>query len=310
MLVLSEITLENWDLENVDIVKIYGKDIQKHEGSEAEVIICCRATARIVSEMNFPKLKLVQLTSAGFDGVPIELYRQKGIYVANAGSVYSIPIAETVIYGMLQMAKRYHENPQKHRIRIARNYKYITELYGKTVTILGTGSIGGEIAKRLQGFEMKTYGFSKSGRQKEYFAENTNRLGRLKEMLGESQFVISTLPDQADLKGFINAELISCMKSDCVLLNVGRNMTINKRDLFRALKTRQIGGAVLDMFEKVPNPITNIFRRLSNTIVWPGVSAISREVSGRLEEHAKSNILKTKKTEEPNCVVNGGTDAV
>lgn len=305
MLVLSEITLTIDDLVNIEIVKIQGKEIEKYDNKDVEVIVCCRETARKVSQMNFPKLKLVQLTSAGFDGVPLEIYSQKGIAVANAGSVYSVPMAETVVYGMLQMTKKYHANPKSHRIRIARNYKYITELAEKTVTIMGTGSIGGEIAKRLQGFNIKIYGYSKSGKKKEYFVENTNQVLRLKEMLNESQFVISTLPDEPELQGFINAELLTCMNQDCVLLNVGRKKVINEHDLYEALKMKQIGGAVLDMFEKLPNPITNKFLRLSNTIVWPGVSAISKEVGKRLETHVKNNIWKISKAEKPNCIVNG-----
>lgn len=305
MLVLSEIALSRDTLEDVEIVKIKGKEIEKYDDNDAEVIVCCRATAQKLAQMNFPKLKLVQLTSAGFDGVPLEIYSQRGINVANAGSVYSVPMAETVVYGMLQMVKKYHANPKKHGIRIARNYKYITELAGKTITILGTGSIGGEIAKRLQGFDMKIYGYSKSGRKKDYFVENTNQISRLKEMFKESRFVISTLPDTPELRGFIDAELLACMNKECIFLNVGRMKTINEHDLYEALKNKKIGGAVLDMFEKMPNPITNKFRRLSNTIVWPGVSAISKEVGKRLETHVKNNIWKVSKAEKPNCVVNG-----
>ena len=290
MLVLSEIALANDNLEGVEIVRIKGEGIEKYDNKDVEVIVCCRATARKIAQMNFPKLKLVQLTSAGFDGVPLETYSQKGINVANAGSVYSVPIAETVVYGMLQMVKKYHANPKKHGIRIARNYKYITELAGKNVTILGTGSIGGEIAKRLQGFDMKINGYSKSGKKKDCFAENTSQVSMLKKMLEESRFVISTLPDTPELQGFINADLLAHMKSDCILLNVGRMKVINESDLYQALKNKKIGGAVLDMFEKLPNPITNRFRRLSNTIVWPGVAAISQEINVRLKKHVAKNI--------------------
>lgn len=292
MLVLSEIALTNDNLEGVEIVKIKGKEIEKYAHKDVEVIVCCRATARKIAQMNFLNLKLVQLTSAGLDGVPLEIYSQKGIAIANAGSVYSVPMAETVVYGMLQMTKKYHANPNSRRIRIARNYKYITELAGKTVTILGTGSIGGEIAKRLQGFDMKIYGYSKSGKKKDYFLENTNQISRLKEILRESQFVISTLPDMPELQGFINTELLGYMKSDCILLNVGRMKVINENDLYQTLKNKKIGGAVLDIFEKVPNPITNKFRRLSNTIVWPGISAVSQEIKERLDTHIKTNIKK------------------
>lgn len=66
-----------------------------------------RAIAIKADKMDFPGLKLVQLTSAGFDGVPLAEYRDKGVMVANAGSTYSVPIAETVVLGMLLMAKNF-----------------------------------------------------------------------------------------------------------------------------------------------------------------------------------------------------------
>lgn len=305
MRVLSEIRLEQLKQNDVEITYMSEKELHTYEGQDIDVIVCCRSSAAKVANMNFPSLKLVQLTSAGYDNVPLEVFKQKGIWVCNAGNVYSIPIAEMIVYGMLQMAKKYHKNPKRHGIRIARNYRYMTELSGKTVTILGTGGIGSAVAARLQGFGMQIYGYSKEGETKVPFIEDTNQFSRLQEMLSESSYVISTLPDMPALRGFFNRELFALMPKDCVFLNVGRRATIEEDDLFAALKSRQIGGAVLDMFEVLPNPITNRFRRLSNVIVWPGVSAISQEVKVRLQELAIQNIESVKKQEKPKCIIGG-----
>jgi lactate dehydrogenase-like 2-hydroxyacid dehydrogenase len=79
--------------------------------AEIEAAVCCRATAKKIAAMDMPNLRLVQLTSAGFDGVPLDEFSRKGIRVANAAGVYGVPIAETVVFGMLQMAKRFVATP-------------------------------------------------------------------------------------------------------------------------------------------------------------------------------------------------------
>jgi len=76
--------------------------------------------------------------------------------------------------------------------------------------------------------------------------------------------------------------------------------------LITALKSKSIGGAVLDMFERVPNPVTNRFRRLRNVIVLPGVSAISQEVNGRLRMYCEANIISAIEGKSVVGIVNEG----
>ena len=130
---------------------------------------CLLYTSIKANKRDFPGLKLFQLTSAGFDGVPLKEYRNKGVMVANAGSTYSVPIAETVVLGMLLMAKKLHANPNNRHAKIQRHYIEIQELYAKKVIILGAGSIGTEIAKRLSGFDMIVDGYAQREGARPYF---------------------------------------------------------------------------------------------------------------------------------------------
>ena len=95
------------------------------------------------------------------------------------------------------------------------------------------------------------------------------------------------------------------MKNTAVIINVGRKAVFNNDDFYNALKGRKIGGAVLDMFEKIPNPITNKFRRLRNTIILPGVAAISQEVGPRLKTYIENNIFALVENREISNVING-----
>ena len=183
------------------------------------------------------------------------------------------------------------QNPNNRHAKIQRHYIEIQELYAKKVMILGTGSIGTEIAKRLFGFDMTVDGYAQSERTRPYFNRVICGRKALAEEIGNYDYVISTLPDSESTKGFFDKELLSRMKQTSVIVNVGRKAVFKEDALFAALKTRSIGGAVLDMFERIPNPVTNRFRRLRNVIILPGVAAISQEVNVRLKTYCEANIL-------------------
>jgi phosphoglycerate dehydrogenase-like enzyme len=307
MLVLSEKIIDTTLLnEKVELEFINGSTVKKYNGSkDVLAIICSRSTAKVVVDMKFPNVKLLNLTSAGYDQVPLEKYAQKGIPVANAGGTYSVPIAETVVFGMLQMAKKYRKNPNNRHFKITRNYNYISELKDKEVVILGTGNIGTEIAKRLFAFEMNIVGYDNLINKKDYFRRVINNKEELKAQLSKCNYIISTLPNNENTKDFINNEILSCLSKDCIIVNVGRMSVFNEEELYKSLKSKAIGGAVLDMFEKLPNPITNRFRRLSNVIILPGVAAISKEANKRLEIHLANNVNRVALGDKPICIVNG-----
>jgi len=292
-IVLSDKSLTGYLFpEDVIVNRISLKSLAAFEHNHEVVAIAgSRAIAKKVAGMNLPGLKLFQLTSAGFDGVPCEQFRKKGVDVTNAGSVYSGPIAETVIFGILYMAKRLHRNPNNRRLKVQRHYSQITEIAGKKILVMGAGNIGTAIASRLQGFEAQIDGYDPFCPEKPEYRRIIRDRAQLKQALSEYDYIVSTLPANQDTEGFINEELFSCMKKTAVIVNVGRNAVFNEKDFYRALKTKKIGGAVLDMFEKLPNPFTNPFRRLSNVVVLPGVAAISQEVNNRLKDHMYKNLL-------------------
>lgn len=305
-IVLTDKNLDNSGFpSDVQVVKITYKTMDAYDHNRDVVAIAgSRAIAIKADKMDFPGLKLVQLTSAGFDGVPLAEYRDKGVMVANAGSTYSVPIAETVVLGMLLMAKKLHTNPNNRHAKIQRHYIEIQELYAKKVIILGAGSIGTEIAKRLSGFDMTVDGYAQSEGTRPYFNRVICGRNVLAEEIANYDYVISTLPDTERTRGFFDKELLSRMKQTSVIVNVGRKAVFNENDLFTSLKTKSIRGAVLDMFEKLPNPVTNKFRRLNNVIVLPGVSAISKEVNDRLKVHTEQNILRIINEKQCDNIVN------
>ena len=306
-LVISDKIITNYDYpDDTQVKTVSYKELDNYNNNEKVVVIAgSRAMAIKCAEMNLPSLKLFQLTSAGFDGVPLEKFTEKGVTVANAGTVYSAPIAETVVFGILQMAKKLRNNPNNRHFKIQRHYNQITELCDKKVLIMGAGNIGTAVAERLAGFNMQIDGYDPYCAHKSQYSNMLRNREELKANLSEYDYIVSTLPDNDETKGSINKELFDCMKKNAVIINVGRKAVFNENDFYAALKSKKIGGAVLDMFEKIPNPITNKFRRLKNVIVLPGVSAISREVNDRLKDHMYKNILASLKGDVVSNVING-----
>ena len=170
---------------------------------------------------------------------------------------------------------------------------------------MGAGNIGTAVADRLSGFGAIIDGYDPFCPDKRQYRKIIRSREELLGSIGYYDYIVTTLPDNYDTRGFINAELFFAMKKSVVIVNVGRKAVFNENDFYYALKRKRVGGAILDMFEVIPNPIQNKFRRLGNVIVLPGVAAISQEVNERLKIHMTNNILAALNGSPIMCVING-----
>ena len=305
-IILSTIPLDPQELPySCRVQLISERTLVSYDGNEhVTAIVGSRSMSKLVACMNFPGLKLFQLTSAGYDGVPQEQYRSNHVDVCNAADIYSVPIAETVIYGMLQMAKRLRRNPNNRTPKFLRGYRHISELSGKKVLIIGMGSIGSAVAERLKGFGMLIDGYARSSRSNPLYQNVIVGKDELLEKLHDYDYIVSTLPENEHTKHFVDTDFLQVMNNNAVFINVGRRSTIDEKALWNALKTHQIGGAVLDMFERLPLTFMNPFYRLSNVIVLPGVAAISKEVRERLRNLVHSNVGAVLNGTSPSHIIN------
>lgn len=279
------------------LIQVDAKSILGYEGSnDVDAVICSREVAQVCQNMNIPSLRLIQLFSAGFDNIDPDLLKSKGIHLCNAANVYNTGMAEFVVYAMLMHAKRYHRSLKNHSLRPFRNYHYICELAGKTVGVLGAGNIGSQIARRLQAFDMNVLGYDINNRPKEHF----NRIytnDELKAFLGQCNYIVNCMPLFKDTEGILDKKWFDLMRSDVTIINVGRKKIINDSDFLQFLKSHKDATAILDMFEKLPNPMTNPYRRLANVLVLPGVTAISQESNVKLRNLIEENLGHLKNGE-------------
>lgn len=238
----------------------------------------------------FTSLKFIQLTSAGFDRVPMDYVKEKGIRIFNARGVYSIPMAEFALCGVLALYKKmdfFLRNQKEHRWD---KHRGVLELYSKNVLVVGAGNVGQECAKRFTAMGCTVYGADIYPVQSEAFIE-VLPMTELDNLLAEADVVILTLPLTDETRYLFNKSKFDKMKNGSVLVNISRGAVVNTNDLIDALN-QSLGGAVLDVFETEPLDENNPLWDMPNTIITPHNSFVGEGNSKRLFECVHKNLLE------------------
>lgn len=242
----------------------------------------------------FTNLKYIQLTSAGMDRVPMEYIQAHGITIHNARGVYSIPMAEFAVGGVLQLYKQsrfFAENQRKH---MWEKHRGLLELSGKTVCIVGCGSVGTECAKRFGAFGCRVTGVDVAVREDEAY-KVIRPLERLDESLAEADVVVLTVPLTERTQHLIDAHELAKMKNGAVLVNITRGAVVDTAALTDALR-EHLGGAVLDVFEEEPLGEDSPLWEMENVILTPHNSFVGEGNRKRMMEVIVKNIVEWRNT--------------
>ena len=237
----------------------------------------------------FTNLKYIQLTSAGYDRIPMDYVSEHGIAIYNARGVYSIPMAEFALCGVLQLYKQmpfFHEN-QKQKKWI--KHRGLKELYGQTVCIIGCGSVGTECAKRFKAFGTTVIGVDLAPYKNDIFDDMVH-IDELDTVLPSADVVILTVPLTDKTKYLINRDRLRLFKHDSVLVNISRGTVINTEDLIKELAEGILAGVVLDVFEEEPLNIESPLWDMENVIVTPHNSFVGNQNSSRLSAVILKNL--------------------
>jgi len=236
----------------------------------------------------FKNLKFIQLTSAGLDRVPTQYIREKGIKLFNAGGVYSVPIAETALLGVLGLYRHSYFFFENKKTRSFTKDRTLTELNGKKVLIVGCGSIGDACATRFSAFGCEVYGVDVVSLQKDKYIDIYN-VNDLSAVLDKFDVVVLTLPLTEKTKGLFNKQLFGAMKKGSVFVNVSRGGIVNEDDLISALENR-LSGAVLDVFCEEPLEATSKLWDMENVIITPHNAFVSDGNEERLQKLIIDNL--------------------
>lgn len=236
----------------------------------------------------FVNLNFIQLTSAGFDRVPMDYVQDRGIAIYNARGVYSIPMAEFALCGVLRLYKQagfFREHQNAHRWE---KHRGLRELYGKTVCIVGCGSVGTECAKRFVAFGCRVVGVDLFPRKDDSY-ERMVGLDALDGELSEADVLVLTLPLTEQTRHMMDKRRFALMKQGAVLVNIARGGVVETQALVAALGEK-LGGAVLDVFEEEPLGADSPLWDMNNVLITPHNSFVGDGNAKRLSHVVMGNL--------------------
>lgn len=236
----------------------------------------------------FESIKYVQLTSAGYDRVPIDKLLERGITVNNAKGVYSIPMAEFALCSVLQFYKRSYKFSKNQKIHKWEKIRTLCELTNKSICIVGSGSVGSECAKRFKSFGCSVTGIDIHIGQTEYF-DRICPINELDECLRLADVVILTLPLTENTYHLIDKARLELLKNACVLVNIARGGIIDTNALIECLNYKDLCVA-LDVFEEEPLCESSILWDMENVIITPHNSFVGEHNAYRLRELIFKNL--------------------
>lgn len=246
---------------------------------------------------DFPSLKWIQLTSMGFEQVPVDQVEKNNIIVTNNRGGYSIPMGEWVVLNILELVKK---RKQAYQNQIDKKWLMdftVGEIYNKKITFIGTGDIAQESAKRLQGFGVEIYGVNTNGRPISGF-DQCFGLNHIDDVLSQSDVVVICLPHTDQTHYLFNKAQLEKMKADACLINVSRGAVINEQDLIAHLGEGHLKGVALDVFEQEPLLQESKLWEIDRVVITSHNSWISQEIDQRRWELIYENLLRFKNKKE------------
>jgi phosphoglycerate dehydrogenase-like enzyme len=253
-----------------------------------------------------PRLRLVQLATAGYDTVDLKAAARLGIPVSNMGVVIAATVAEHTVAMMLGVLRRLayvdHLVKQGSWRDEETGCMGVPELAESTVGIVGLGNIGQTVAKRLQGFENRLLYADVVAYPDPEKALGIRRVP-LDELLGESDVVTIHVPLTPSTRSMIGEREFSLMRPGAILVNTSRGPVVNEAALIRALEDGRIRGAGLDVFEEEPLAEESPLRRMKNVLLSPHIAGNSGVTWHRRGKFAFDNFQRVMRGEEPLSLV-------
>lgn len=238
---------------------------------------------------DFTRLKFIQLTSAGFDRVPVEDIKARGCELWNARGVYSTPMAEWALFRVLEHYKQGWFFRKEQEAGRWTKHRGLREIAGTRVAVVGAGNVGQEVAKRFRAMGVTTVGFDVHTNTTEGFDEMM-LTASLVEHVGEMDVVVVTAPLLPSTRGLISREVLHAMKKDAILVNIARGGLIDLEAMIEVLSERPDLFAALDVFEEEPLAADSKLWKMENVAVSPHNSFVSNGNNKRMFEVMKRNL--------------------
>ena len=270
--------------------------------------LVCLLTEKVNDELlqAAPKLKIAANVAVGFDNIDVVACTKRGVVATNTPGVLDETTADLAWTLLMAVARRLLEGDGLAR---SGNWKgwdldqlVGTDVWGKTLGIVGFGRIGRAMARRASGFQMKVI-YTDAVRaapnvEKELGAEYRD----MNALLAEADFISVHTPLLPETRGLFNAEKFERMKRTAFLINTSRGPVVNEGDLVTALESGKIAGAALDVFEKEPSIHPGL--RRANVVLAPHIASASLETRTKMACMAAENVVALLQGRRPANILN------
>jgi len=294
---------------NIEVVPIpveWPEDKKLALAKDADFILTANSSFTMDMLRACPKMRFIQLLSAGFEYVDVKVVGERGIPVANNGGSNGTSVAEHAIALMLAVYKQLvpmWKNVEAGKWRSGLIGEDEWDIEGKTVGIIGLGRIGGRVAERLRGWECKVVYYDvvkfPASRDKELNVRPVS----LDELLRTSDIVSVHVPLNDQTRGMIGEREFGLMKRNAIFINTCRGPVHNEAALIKALREKRIAAAGLDVLEQEPTPLDNPLLKMSNVVVTPHLAGASMDTWMRSARFGFGNIQRFLKGEKPESLV-------
>jgi phosphoglycerate dehydrogenase-like enzyme len=253
-----------------------------------------------------PRLKLVQLLSAGYDDVDLEAARRAKVPVSNNGGANAISVSEHAMMLMLAVSRRViwqHGNVSGGRWRGNGPAPRMYEMFDKTLGIVGLGTIGKKVARLARAFGMRVQYYDIARLSEDAEDALGVRFRLLRELLRTSDVVSLHVPLNDSTRGMIGAGELAMLKPTAILINTCRGPVIDEPALFRALSEEKFFGAGLDVFDQEPPPTDNPLLKLPNVLLTAHFAGPTWDNHVARFRNAFDNVQRVHRGEPPLWVV-------
>jgi D-3-phosphoglycerate dehydrogenase len=243
------------------------------------------------------KLKVIARYGVGYDKVDLVAAKEKGIVVTNTPGANSVSVAELALGMMLALARQIPEAVEAvHQGKWPR-FSGVS-LEGKTIGILGLGSIGKQLARRLAGFDCKILAYDPYA-DEAYAREHQIELTSQDFLLSASDFVSLHLPLISETREIVNATFLAKMKKGSFLINTSRGEMIDEQALLEALLSGHLKGVGMDAFQAEPPDPNNPLLAMPQVLATPHLGAQTDGATSTMGWLAMKDCLAVLNNEEP-----------
>ena len=288
----------NWEsFESLGELTVYDRTSPSElmeRAAGAEVLVTNKTLITAENMAALPELKYIGVLATGYNVVDIDAAKARGIVVTNIPAYSTASVAQMVFAHILNITQRvgyYADENKQGRWTKNADFCYwdtqLVELQGKKMGIVGFGNIGQATARIAQAFGMEVCVYSS---KPQFVLPSGIKKMDLDELFAECDVISLHCPLTPDTKEMVNADRLSKMKSNAILINTGRGPLINEQDLADALNEGRIAAAGLDVLSVEPSVEGNPLLAARNCFITPHIAWATLEARTRLMEIAVQNL--------------------